>query len=94
MNENCDQKRRFCELITNHPANVPTGGNVGLSPKTVDALISEYKRALSNFEILEKRDGKLALQVEEIVDDMRDNKKQITSLRAILKANDVDTKNL
>jgi hypothetical protein len=67
---------------------------MGLSKATVDALIGEYKVALLLEDELEEKDVKLATEVDVLVNEMRANKKQITSLRAILKSNAVDVKAL
>jgi hypothetical protein len=67
---------------------------MALSKDTIDSLIAEYKEALTDEIILVGQDESLSLDVHEMAQDMRDNKKQITSLRAILKANDVDIKSI
>ena len=65
-----------------------------LSKDTIDSLIAEYRDAKSDEIALLEQETKLAGYITDQAVTMRANKKQITSLRAILKANDVDTKAL
>ena len=67
---------------------------MGLATNTLAALREEYVSALTEQDVLAVKDEELNAKVNELIDEIRANKKQITSLRAVLKANGVDVKTL